>query len=102
MQMFMLAYNYNDWISIFGNFTKFGLGSMTICFDILFIFQHFVLYKTRNLTNTNSVSQEDLFEGENQRNNRENIHRERSDTQQSQVVVLKENSTDSDNDNNFS
>lgn len=44
-QMFLLAYNYDDWISIFGNFTKFGLGVISIGFDLLFVTQHYILYK---------------------------------------------------------
>lgn len=44
-QMFLLAYNYDDWISIFGNFTKFGLGVISMSFDIIFVIQHYVLYK---------------------------------------------------------
>lgn len=44
-QMFLLAYNYDDWISIFGNLTKFGLGFFSICFDCLFLVQHYILYK---------------------------------------------------------
>ncbi|KAG9509483.1 Cystinosin-like protein, partial [Fragariocoptes setiger] len=44
-QMFFLAYNYNDWIAIFGNFTKFGLALASMGFDILFIVQHYVLYR---------------------------------------------------------
>lgn len=44
LQMFFRAYNYNDWVSIFGNFTKFGLGVSSILFDILFIIQHYCLY----------------------------------------------------------
>lgn len=44
-QMFLLAYNYDDWVSIFGNFTKFGLGVISIAFDILFVVQHYVLYR---------------------------------------------------------
>lgn len=44
-QMILLSYNYDDWISIFGNFTKFGLGIISIAFDILFVIQHYVLYK---------------------------------------------------------
>lgn len=43
-QMFLIAYNYNDWIAIFGNFTKFGLAVISISFDILFIVQHYILY----------------------------------------------------------
>uniref|UniRef100_A0A2C9JNI0 Cystinosin homolog n=2 Tax=Biomphalaria glabrata TaxID=6526 RepID=A0A2C9JNI0_BIOGL len=45
IQMFLLAYNGDDWDSIFGNVTKFGLGLVTIVFDSIFIFQHYVLYR---------------------------------------------------------
>ncbi|KAG8273649.1 hypothetical protein J6590_016971 [Homalodisca vitripennis] len=44
-QMLMNAYNYNDWVSIFGDPTKFGLGLFSVVFDILFIFQHYILYR---------------------------------------------------------
>lgn len=47
-QMFFLAYNYDDWTSIFGNFTKFGLGIISISFDIVFVLQHYVLYRQNN------------------------------------------------------
>ncbi|KAH9492053.1 hypothetical protein Btru_026650 [Bulinus truncatus] len=45
LQMFLLAYNSDDWGSIFGDPTKFGLGFFSILFDILFIVQHYCLYK---------------------------------------------------------
>lgn len=45
LQMFIIAYNFEDWTSLFGNFTKFGLGAISICFDVLFIIQHYVLYR---------------------------------------------------------
>ncbi|KAM7291288.1 cystinosin homolog [Ixodes scapularis] len=45
LQMFLIAYNYDDWSSLFGNFTKFGLGFISISFDLLFIIQHYVLYR---------------------------------------------------------
>ena len=45
LQMFLLAYNFNDWSSIFGSPTKFGLGFFSIIFDIVFIIQHYVLYR---------------------------------------------------------
>jgi hypothetical protein len=45
IQMFFLAYNFNDWSSIFGSPTKFGLGFFSILFDIVFILQHYVLYR---------------------------------------------------------
>lgn len=41
-----------------GNLTKFGLGMASILFDLLFILQHFVLYKQRGsrlITTTNSL-----------------------------------------------
>ncbi|XP_071492454.1 cystinosin-like [Diadema antillarum] len=45
LQMFLLSYNNDDWSSIFGDPTKFGLGAFSIAFDILFIIQHYVLYR---------------------------------------------------------
>ena len=50
LQMIFLSINYNDWTSIFGSPTKFGLGLFSILFDILFIIQHYVLYRTNKLT----------------------------------------------------
>jgi len=44
-QMFLLSYNNNEWNSIFGDFTKFGLGLFSILFDILFMLQHYVFYR---------------------------------------------------------
>ncbi|KAF1958812.1 hypothetical protein CC80DRAFT_490603 [Byssothecium circinans] len=35
----------NDWSGITGNFVKVGLGNITIVFDVLFILQHYVLYR---------------------------------------------------------
>lgn len=46
-QMFILAYNYNDWSSIFGDPTKFGLGLFSIIFDVFFMVQHYILYRVR-------------------------------------------------------
>ena len=45
LQMILLSINYDDWQSIFGNPTKFGLGAFSIMFDVLFIVQHYVLYR---------------------------------------------------------
>lgn len=47
LQMFLLAYNNDDWDSIFGDPTKFGLGAFSVVFDILFMIQHYCLYKNR-------------------------------------------------------
>ena len=35
----------DDWTSIFGDPTKFGLGIITILFDLTFMLQHYVLYR---------------------------------------------------------
>ncbi len=35
----------DDWESIFGDPTKFGLGLFSVCFDILFMFQHYVVFR---------------------------------------------------------
>jgi cystinosin len=51
LQMFLLAANYDDWSSIFGSPTKFGLGLFSVLFDILFIVQHYILYR-KPRTNT--------------------------------------------------
>jgi hypothetical protein len=48
LQMFLLAINYDDWSSIFGSPTKFGLGLFSILFDILFIMQHYCFYRSRS------------------------------------------------------
>ena len=37
----------DDWKSIFGDPTKFGLGVFSIFFDVIFMFQHYVLYRNR-------------------------------------------------------
>lgn len=34
----------DDWNSIFGDFTKFGLGAISILFDAFFMVQHYCLY----------------------------------------------------------
>ncbi|XP_066146383.1 cystinosin homolog [Euwallacea fornicatus] len=45
LQMILNAYNYDDWVSIFGDPTKFGLGLFSVLFDIFFMVQHYVFYK---------------------------------------------------------
>lgn len=35
----------DDWQSIFGDPTKFGLGLFSVLFDIVFIVQHYFLYR---------------------------------------------------------
>jgi len=47
LQMILNAYNYDDWESIFGDPTKFGLGFFSVAFDIFFLIQHYALYRDR-------------------------------------------------------
>ncbi|CAB4027218.1 Cystinosin [Paramuricea clavata] len=44
VQMIILSYNNDSWEAIFGDLTKFGLGLISVLFDILFIIQHYLLY----------------------------------------------------------
>ncbi|KAK4875906.1 hypothetical protein RN001_012328 [Aquatica leii] len=48
LQMILDSYNYNDWVSIFGDPTKFGLGLFSVIFDVFFIIQHYFLYRNTN------------------------------------------------------
>ncbi|XP_072287224.1 cystinosin [Pyxicephalus adspersus] len=45
LQMFLQSYNNDEWKLIFGDPTKFGLGVFSIIFDIVFITQHYCLYR---------------------------------------------------------
>ncbi|XP_073421410.1 cystinosin [Dendrobates tinctorius] len=45
IQMFLQSYNNDEWKLIFGDPTKFGLGLFSIIFDIVFITQHYCLYR---------------------------------------------------------
>ncbi len=45
IQMILLAYNFNDFSSLMGSPIKFGLGIVTIIYDIVFIFQHYIIYR---------------------------------------------------------
>ncbi|GIY16616.1 cystinosin homolog [Caerostris darwini] len=47
-QMFIISYNFDDWYSLIGNFTKFGLGIASIAFDVIFMVQHFCLYRHKS------------------------------------------------------
>ena len=44
VQMFLIAYNSDDWGSLFGDPTKFGLGFFSVLFDVVFMIQHYCLY----------------------------------------------------------
>eukprot|EP01134_Creolimax_fragrantissima_P001987 CFRG1987T1 len=54
-QMLLIAYNLNDISGFFGNPAKFALGLVSIAFDVLFIIQHYVLYRhTRDYHSINA------------------------------------------------
>jgi cystinosin len=44
-QLFIDSALENDWSGVTGNPVKFGLGNITIVFDIIFMLQHYVLYR---------------------------------------------------------
>ncbi|XP_060544469.1 LOW QUALITY PROTEIN: cystinosin-like [Pantherophis guttatus] len=48
IQMFLQSYNNDEWKLIFGDPTKFGLGLFSIVFDIVFMIQHYCLYRHQN------------------------------------------------------
>ncbi|XP_041059844.1 cystinosin-like isoform X1 [Carcharodon carcharias] len=45
VQMFLQSYNNDEWLLIFGDATKFGLGLFSVLFDVFFIVQHYCLYR---------------------------------------------------------
>lgn len=45
LQMILQSYNNDEWRLVFGDPTKFGLGLFSVVFDILFMTQHYCLYK---------------------------------------------------------
>ncbi|MBN3317076.1 CTNS protein, partial [Atractosteus spatula] len=49
LQMFLQSYNNDEWKLIFGDPTKFGLGLFSILFDILFMVQHYCLYRHKSI-----------------------------------------------------
>ncbi|KAK7128087.1 hypothetical protein R3I93_020627 [Phoxinus phoxinus] len=60
IQMFLQAYNNNKWKFIFGDPTKFGLGVFSIFFDVIFIIQHYCLYRNREPPYRDLDAQNDL------------------------------------------
>ncbi|KAK0156063.1 Cystinosin [Merluccius polli] len=45
LQMILQSYNNDEWGLIFGDPTKFGLGLFSVLFDVLFMVQHYCLYR---------------------------------------------------------
>ncbi|XP_072294644.1 cystinosin [Eucyclogobius newberryi] len=47
LQMVLQSYNNDQWMLVFGNPTKFGLGLFSVLFDLVFISQHYCLYRAQ-------------------------------------------------------
>ena len=45
-----------DWSGILGNPVKFGLGNVSIFFDIIFMVQHYILYRAKGKRNDDEDS----------------------------------------------
>ncbi|XP_013872889.1 cystinosin [Austrofundulus limnaeus] len=45
LQMIIQSYNNDEWALVFGDPTKFGLGLFSVLFDIIFMTQHYCLYR---------------------------------------------------------
>jgi len=61
LQMFLQSYNNDEWDLIFGDPTKFGLGMISVLFDVFFMVQHYVLY--RPMADIPPVDTERLVDG---------------------------------------
>ena len=48
----------NDWSGVTGNPVKFGLSNITIVFDIIFMLQHYVLYRDPKKYNDGEAEEE--------------------------------------------
>lgn len=46
-QLILDAYISGDWSGISGDIVKFGLGFLSIAFDLIFMTQHYILYRNR-------------------------------------------------------
>ncbi|XP_077973363.1 cystinosin-like [Styela clava] len=61
LQMILQSYNNDEWDLVFGDPTKFGLGFFSVLFDILFMVQHYILYRPSRNKN---IDHEPLINGE--------------------------------------
>ncbi|XP_053698760.1 cystinosin homolog [Sabethes cyaneus] len=55
LQMVINAWNFDDWQSITGDPVKFGMGLFSILFDLVFIVQHYFLYRKQHVTGNNDM-----------------------------------------------
>ncbi|OAD02431.1 hypothetical protein MUCCIDRAFT_143982, partial [Mucor lusitanicus CBS 277.49] len=57
-QLLLDAYLSGDWSGVSGNPVKLGLGLQSIAFDIIFMVQHYILYRDHAATSLNTVDEE--------------------------------------------
>ena len=48
LQMILVADNSQDWTSLTGDITKLGLSAVSLSFDLVFLLQHYVLYRNKD------------------------------------------------------
>ncbi|OQR99544.1 Lysosomal Cystine Transporter (LCT) Family [Achlya hypogyna] len=53
-QILMTSSVTNDWTAITGDPVKFGLGFTSVFFDVIFMVQHYILYRENNASNSES------------------------------------------------
>lgn len=60
IQSLLISYNSDDWPSLVADPVKFGLGFLSIFFDIFFMIQHYILYRHNREENEmlDDISQE--------------------------------------------
>jgi cystinosin len=59
MQLVLDSSSQGDWSGAVGNTAKLLLGNITVLFDLIFIFQHFILYRERSAENKPGLSEHD-------------------------------------------
>lgn len=59
MQLVLDSSMQGDWSGAVGNIAKLLLGNITVLFDLIFIFQHFVLYRERFAESKPGASERD-------------------------------------------
>ncbi|KAM9848496.1 cystinosin isoform 1-T3 [Aulostomus maculatus] len=59
LQMILQSYNNDEWRLVFGDPTKFGLGLFSVVFDLLFMTQHYCLYRRSSQYQPVAQHQED-------------------------------------------
>ena len=59
LQLVLDCSDMGDWTGITGNVAKFGLGNVSIFFDLIFMFQHYVLYRDQTLASPSIPTHEE-------------------------------------------